>query len=103
MAAQAHPVTTLAEVWESVRQTDTLALPRRVSARLAASYAMEQAAEVVDTVYHAAGSTAIFASGAFERRWRDVHAVTQQIHGRAAHYEAAGRVLLGLEPQSTFI
>ena len=74
-----------------------------MSSRLAASYAMEQAAEVVDTAYHAAGSTAIFTSGAFERRFRDVHAVTQQIHGRAAHYEAAGRVLLGLDPQSTFI
>jgi alkylation response protein AidB-like acyl-CoA dehydrogenase len=95
--------TTLAEVWEIVSQTETLALPRRVSSRLAASYAMEQAAEVVDTAYHAAGSTAIFASGAFERRFRDVHAVTQQIHGRAAHYEAAGRVLLGLDPRSTFI
>src|SRR5207248_11001732 len=47
--------TTLAEVWKSVSQTGTLALPQRVSSRLAASYAMEQAAEVVDTAYHAAG------------------------------------------------
>ena len=72
-----------------MRQTETLGLPQRLSSRLAASYAMEQAAQVVDTAYHAAGSTAIFASGAFERRFRDVHAVAQQIHGRAAHYEAA--------------
>ncbi len=95
--------TTLAEVWDTVCRTDTLPLAERASSRLAASYAIEQAAQVVDTAYHAAGATAIFAGGAFERRFRDIHAVTQQIHGRAAHYEAVGRYLLGLDPASTFV
>src|SRR5581483_1527813 len=95
--------TTLAEVWDTVCRTDTLPLGARASSRLAASYAIEQAAQVVDTAYHAAGATAIFAGGAFERRFRDIHAVTQQIHGRAAHYEAVGRYLLGLDPASTFV
>jgi hypothetical protein len=62
-----------------------------------------QAAQVVDTAYALAGATAIFESQPFERRFRDVHAVTQQIHGRDAHFEAVGRYLLGLDPASTFV
>lgn len=102
-AARALLHTTLAEVWEEVRATETLTRAQRVSGRMAASYAIQQAAQVVDMAYHTAGSTAIFASAAFERRFRDVHAVTQQIHGRAAHFEAVGRHYLGLDPDSPFL
>src|SRR5262249_27641202 len=51
----------------------------------------------------AAGATAIFASGAFERRFRDVHALTPQIHRRPPPYQAAGRALLRPHPPPTFI
>jgi hypothetical protein len=58
---------------------------------------------VVDAVYHAAGATAIFVSQPFERRFRDVHSVTQQIQGRQAHFEAVGRVLLGFDPAGLYL
>ena len=32
-----------------------------------------------------------------ERRFRDIHTLTQQIQARAAHFEAVGQVLLGLD------
>jgi hypothetical protein len=35
--------------------------------------AFTEAKQVVDTVHHAAGSSAIFTSSAFERRFRDIH------------------------------
>ena len=57
----------------------------------------------MDTVHHAAGSSAIFTSSAFERRFRDIHTVTQQLQGRQAHLETVGRYLLGLEPDQTFL
>ena len=63
--------------------------------RLAATHG-NQAAGVVDVVYHAAGATAIFESEGLARR-RDVHAVTQQIQSSDLHYQAVGRVLLGLD------
>ena len=44
-----------------------------------ATYGSNQAAGVVEVIYHAAGATAIFESEGFARRFRDVHAVTQQI------------------------
>ncbi len=71
--------------------------------RLAPTYAIHQAKEVVDAAYHAAGSTAIFTSRAFERRFRDLHAVTQQLQGRLAHFETVGQFLLGLEPDTSFL
>ena len=70
--------------------------------RLASTYGIHQAKQVVDTVHHAAGSSAIFTSSAFERRFRDIHTVTQQLQGRQAHLETVGRYLLGLEPDQTF-
>ena len=71
--------------------------------RLAATHAIQQAKEVVDWAYHAAGATAIFESSAFERRFRDMHAITQQLQGRVAHYETVGRFLLGLETDTSFL
>ncbi len=49
--------------------------------RQAATYAIHQAKEVVDVAYHEAGTTAIFDANPFERRFRDVNTVTQQVQG----------------------
>ena len=61
----------------------------------------DQSLEVVDTAYHAAGSTAIFEENPFERRFRDIRTVSQQLQGRSEHFETLGQFLLGLEPGST--
>jgi alkylation response protein AidB-like acyl-CoA dehydrogenase len=94
---------TLREVWDAVAESGTLSVGQQVQVRLAATHATHEAAAVVDAAYEAAGSTAIFANRPFERRFRDVHAVTQQLQGRAAHFETVGRYLLGLEPSSSFL
>jgi len=93
----------LAEIWGEVGRSGTLALEQRMTIRLAATYAIHQARDVADTVYAAAGSSAIFTAGAFERRFRDIHAVTQQLQGRASHFETVGQFLLGLEPDTQFV
>jgi alkylation response protein AidB-like acyl-CoA dehydrogenase len=94
---------TLTELWQEGGRVGHLTLEQRVLIRLAATHAIHQAKGVVDAAYHAAGSTAIFTSGDFERRFRDMHAVTQQIQGRQAHFETVGRFMLGLEPDTTFL
>jgi len=66
----------------------------RARLRSAISHAIETAADVVDVVYHAAGSNAILPRHGFERRFRDVHAVTQQAHGGADHYQTLGEYVL---------
>jgi alkylation response protein AidB-like acyl-CoA dehydrogenase len=70
---------------------------------LAATHATHEAAAVVDTAYSLAGSNAIFEDRPFERRFRDIHAVTQQLQARRAHYELVGKYLLGLEPETAFL
>jgi alkylation response protein AidB-like acyl-CoA dehydrogenase len=94
----------LTRIWGDVsRSANDLDLEQRVQIRLASTYGIHQAKQVVDTVHHAAGSTAVFTSSAFERRFRDMHTVTQQLQGRQAHFETVGRYLLGLEPDQTFL
>jgi len=101
-SARAYLLASLEEIWRSVGRTGSLTLEQRVRIRLASTHAIHQAKEVVDAAYHAAGSTAILMTAAFERRFRDMHAVTQQLQGRQAHFETVGRFLLGLEPDTTF-
>jgi len=94
----------LERIWADVsRSGSPLSLEQRVQIRLASTYGIHQAKQVVDTVHHAAGSSAVFTSSAFERRFRDIHTVTQQLQGRQAHFETVGRYLLGLEPDQTFL
>jgi alkylation response protein AidB-like acyl-CoA dehydrogenase len=102
-AARTYLLSSLEEIWRAVGRAGRLTLAQRVQIRLAATHAIHEAREVAGWAYHTAGSGAIFEGGAFERRFRDLHAVTQQVQGRHAHYETVGRFLLGLDPASPFV
>ena len=94
---------TLGEVWESVQRTKTLSMPERMAIRLAATHTIQQAVAVADTIYHAAGATAIFQSNPFERRFRDIHTVAQQVQGRRSNFETVGKYLLDLDYDTAFL
>jgi alkylation response protein AidB-like acyl-CoA dehydrogenase len=102
-SARLFLLASLEEIWREVRRAGGITLDQRMRIRLAATYGIQQARQVVDIAHHAAGGTAIFTSGPFDRRFRDMHAVTQQLQGRQAHFENVGRFLLGLEPDTTFL
>jgi len=102
-AARHFLIGSLQEIWREVAAANSLSLAQRMRIRLAATYAIEQATAVVDAAYHAAGATAIFRSSAFERRFRDIHTVAQQVQGRASHFETVGQFMLGLEPELLFV
>jgi alkylation response protein AidB-like acyl-CoA dehydrogenase len=102
-AARVYLLATLDEIWRDVGRSGALGLDQRVKIRLAASHAIAQAREVADFAYHAAGATAIFASQAFERRFRDIHAVAQQLQGRDDHFENVGKFLFELPLDTTFL
>jgi len=87
--------------WDTAVRGDPPTLENKVLLRLAAVSAIHRAAEVTGTAYHAAGATAIFESNPFERRFRDVNAVTQQFQASDVHWPATGRYFLGLEPTAT--
>jgi alkylation response protein AidB-like acyl-CoA dehydrogenase len=73
-----------------------LSAAQRMRIRLASTTGIHRAKEAADLAYRAAGATAIFESNPFERRYRDLHAVTQQIQGRFSHLETVGQFLLGV-------
>ena len=100
-SARAYLLSGLAEIWEAVGETGKLDLKQNTMIRLASTWAIHQAREVVNTLYHGAGATAIFDDRPFERRFRDMHTALQQAQGRQAHYETIGRVLFGLAPDTT--
>jgi alkylation response protein AidB-like acyl-CoA dehydrogenase len=99
-AARAFLLESLKQIWREITQSRRLTLEHNTTIRLASTWAIHQSREVVDTVYYAAGATAIFESHPFERRFRDIHTVIQQYQGRQVHFESVGQVLLGLEPGS---
>jgi alkylation response protein AidB-like acyl-CoA dehydrogenase len=99
-SARAFLLSSFAEIWEAVEQTDELSLEQNTTIRLASTWAIDQAREVVNTLYHSAGATAIFDDRPFERRFRDMHTASQQAQGRQGHYETIGRVLFGLAPDA---
>jgi len=93
-AARAYLYATAGEVWRDLVRGDPLTEAHRIALRIAATWTIHQSASVVDTAYHMAGATAVFAANKFERRFRDMHAIAQQIQGRDAHYEDAGKAIL---------
>lgn len=93
-AARAYLYATAAEVWRGLLRGEPVTEGHRVALRIAATWTIHQSAAVVDTAYHMAGATAVFSANKFERRFRDMHAIAQQIQARDAHYEDAGRAIL---------
>ena len=78
----------------SRRAARTLTEAHRIALRIATTWTIHQSAAVVDTAYHMAGATAVFNANKFERRFRDMHAIAQQIQGRDSHYEDVGKAIL---------
>ncbi|HVM77403.1 MAG TPA: acyl-CoA dehydrogenase family protein [Stellaceae bacterium] len=101
-AARMYIMGTLAEVWRAVERSNALTLDQRLAIRIASTHTIQRAKSVADWAYHAAGATAIFASNAFERRFRDINTVAQQVQGRRAHFETYGKILFGIETDQLF-
>jgi alkylation response protein AidB-like acyl-CoA dehydrogenase len=70
----------------------------RARLRLGCTQAIHLAIEVADFIYKAAGVDAIFPGSPYERRFRDIHTLSQQIQSRSGHFAAAGKVMLGRPP-----
>ena len=101
-AAKALLSEAVATVWQSVRARGRIDVAERIALRMTGTHAIRESAAVVDSAYNLSGSSSIFAERAIQRRFQDIHVITQQIQGREAHYETAGQFFLGLEPKGVF-
>ncbi|MDB5414321.1 MAG: hypothetical protein JWR10_2656 [Rubritepida sp.] len=102
-AARAGLHAALRETHEHVATGAAMTTEQKVAIRLASTFAIHQAKEVADFAWTEAGATAIFESQPFERRFRDIHAVTQQVQARRNHFETVGQHLMGLTPHPRFL
>jgi alkylation response protein AidB-like acyl-CoA dehydrogenase len=102
-SARAFLYDTASGIWAAAQPGVPLTMEQRVEIRLAASHAILSARQVADLAYEAAGATAIFGTNPFEKRFRDMHTVAQQVQGRKAHFQSVGKFLLGLEPDTAFL
>ena len=100
-SARAWLVETLDGIYATAGSEEPISVRDRARVRLACAHATNEAVEVADWVYRAAGTSAIFpGQGPFERRFRDIHTVSQQIQSRQSHFAASGAVLLGHEAET---
>jgi len=93
-AARAYLYATAGEVWRELSRGEAFTEAHRIALRIAATWTIHQSTSVVDAAYHMTGATAVFAANPFERRFRDMHTIAQQIQARDTHYEDAGKVIL---------
>ena len=85
------------DLWTEAISTDTITLDQRAALRLATTHAIHLAVQVVDTVYQAAGVTAIYEGNLMQRHFQDIHVISQHLQGRLSHYELVGKHSLGLK------
>jgi alkylation response protein AidB-like acyl-CoA dehydrogenase len=102
-AARGFVLQSMAEIWKHLCAGSIITVAQRITVRMAATNAIHKAREAVDFAYNAAGATAIFDNHPLERRFRDIHTVTQQLQGRLSHFETVGAWMLGAEADLTWV
>jgi alkylation response protein AidB-like acyl-CoA dehydrogenase len=89
------------EIWTEATSTGAVTQERRAVLRLASTHAIRLAVQIVDSVYNAAGVTAIYEGNLMQRHFQDIHVISQHLQGRLSHYELVGQHWLGLETDLT--
>ncbi len=102
-AARAFVLQSMAAIWKDLSAGNTITVEQRITIRMAATNAIHKAKDAVDFAYNAAGATAIFENHPLERRFRDIHTVTQQLQGRLSHFETVGAWMMGADTDLTFV
>jgi alkylation response protein AidB-like acyl-CoA dehydrogenase len=102
-AARAFLTEILQDVYANADDIAPIDVPARARVRLGCSHAIHSAVAVADYVYKAAGTSAIFLGTPYERRFRDIHTLSQQTQSREAHFEAVGRVMFHGDPDGVFL
>ncbi|MBV9600458.1 MAG: hypothetical protein JOZ87_26915 [Chloroflexi bacterium] len=93
-AARAFMWEITAEVWEVVCGGQPATLRHRGLLRLAMTHAVQSAAQAVDLVWAAAGSSPVYTSSPLERCFRDIHVATQHAAVGVFSYQTVGAALV---------
>lgn len=100
-SARAFLFEAIADAWEAATTEGQIDLERRALLRVAATNATRSSASAVDLMYEAGGGSSIYRTSPLQRRFRDVHTATQHMMVAPPTYELAGRVLLGIDTDTS--
>lgn len=102
-AAHAVLMQTMEDTWARGVAREPFADVDLARQRLGTVTAVRLAAQAIDLLHDVSGMNAVARDSVLERCWRDVHTMTQHVVLSTARFETAGRVLLGLDPDSPII
>ena len=97
-SARSYLFETIEAYWEAICTDGQPSLEQRALLRISISNAMITSRDVIDFAYHAAGTNSIFEGSPFERRFRDIHTLTQQGQAHLSNFQFAGQALFGTAP-----
>ncbi len=89
--------------WHAASTRGRIPLDEKRDVRLATTWATRASAQTVDRMYHLGGGSAVHRASRLQRVFRDVHVATQHMMVSPSTYELTGRLLLGLETDTTFL
>jgi alkylation response protein AidB-like acyl-CoA dehydrogenase len=73
----------------------------RARLRGAATHAVDASRQAVDLMYGLAGGSAVYTGSPLQRHLRDIHTATQHMMVAQPTWELAGRVMLGMETDTS--
>jgi len=102
-SARAFFYETVERLWRSAQAMVPIPTAQRRDVRLATTHAVRTSARAVDLMYDVAGGTSVYRRSPLSRIFRDVHVTTQHLMVGPGTLELAGRLLLGLETDTTLL
>ncbi|NKB98301.1 MAG: hypothetical protein GKR90_07395 [Pseudomonadales bacterium] len=90
-SADAYLHRTLETMFPVIRETGEVTHEQRSELRMAGTHVIQECAEVVDLAYKISGSTGIYQDQKLQRRFQDMHVITQHVQGREAYFALLGR------------
>jgi alkylation response protein AidB-like acyl-CoA dehydrogenase len=89
------------QAWARAAGDGEVPVDERAALRVASTHAASTGAEVVAAAYGLGGGSAVYETTPLARRFRDVNVATHHMLVAPATWELTGRVLLGLETDTT--
>jgi indole-3-acetate monooxygenase len=102
-AARALIYAEAAEVWATALASDPFTPEHRARIRASGVWAAATAAAVVDMAYRAGGGSSLYKSSPLQRRFRDIHALTQHFLVKLDSLTTVGAVMAGQDVDTTFL
>ena len=93
----------IASAWDAARADGRIGTEQRRDIRLATTHATRASAAAVDLMYELGGGTSVYRRSPLQRIFRDVHVATQHMMVGASTLELTGRLLLGLETDTSLL